>query len=61
MALRRLAGAIADADLRVELLWKSSVSGPFRYLALACGSSARPPNDTIRPRPSVIGKMMRSR
>ena len=41
-------------------MWKSSVSGVFRYLARA-SPSARPPKPTIRPRSSAIGNISRWR
>lgn len=45
---------------RLRPLSKSSVSGPFRYLAWTLGSRVRPPRLIGRPRVSLMGKMMRA-
>ena len=53
----RVEGAIKHTASQLTI----GVSGEFRYLASASLESARPPKATTRPRPSRMGKMMRSR
>ena len=57
----RMAARATSKAYSVALLLKSAVCGEFTYFPGWSGRIARPPNATIRPRPSLIGTMSRSR